>query len=97
MTDYSIPAACQTLATTARIMLSAGIVANASDALTHAATDMVADAKDARKRVGAFAATVSADNAELWVFHGSVASDVLDGSIVRPSVGNVRAYTLALI
>ena len=97
MFGYSIPAACQSLATTARILLDAGIVASASDALTHAATNMVANAKDARKRTGAFSSTLSADNAELWVLYGSVAFDVLDGSVARPSVGNVRAYALALI
>lgn len=65
------------------------------EALILAAKLAVQDAHRARTRDGYWAYETSSEALEDAVFAGSVASDVLDGTVTRPSTGNVREYALA--
>lgn len=67
------------------------------DALTTAAESFIANAQDARTRSGSYRFETTSEMIEDVLFHGSVARDILDGDVSRPSVGNVRAYALSLI
>ena len=60
------------------------------------AQGMVDNASDARTRRGVWASESTSEQIEAALFYGSVARDVLDGSIARPSTGNVREHTLRL-
>lgn len=67
------------------------------DALTTAAESFIANAQDAHTRSGSYRFETTSEMIEDVLFHGSVARDILDGEVSRPSVGNVRAYALSLI
>ena len=67
------------------------------DALTSAARGFIANAEDARARRGVYRFETSSETIEDVLFHASVARDILDGNVSRPSVGNVRAYALSLL
>ena len=66
-------------------------------ALNAAARTFIDRASDARTRRGAFAGETTSEQLEDVMFLASVAHDILDGDVSRPSTGNVRAYTLSLI
>ena len=66
-------------------------------ALNTAAQTFIDQASDARTRRGNFAQETTSAQMEDVMFLASVAHDILDGDVSRPSTGNVRAYTLSLI
>ena len=66
-------------------------------ALNAAAQTFIDRASDARARRGDFARETTSAQLEDVMFFASVAHDILDGDVSRPSTGNVRAYTLSLI
>lgn len=66
-------------------------------ALIGAAQGFIANAEDARARRNAYRFETSSETVEDVLFHASVAHDIIDGEVSRPSVGNVRAYALSLI
>lgn len=95
MENYSIPAACAAIANAAAVRVEfAG--ESVPTAVTAAARDMASDAQAARMRTGRFAATLTAEDAELWGLYGSVAQDVIHGGVARPSTGNVLDYVVRL-
>ena len=69
----------------------------ADAALTYAAETVRSNARDARQRTGIFAGPMTTEQLDEWGFLGAVAGDVLDGSIERPSTGNVRSFALAAL
>lgn len=88
--------------TTALIASTASTVASMLDITAEEAVDrfartMVENAHDARTRGGRWAQESTTQQIEDAMFQGAVAADVLDGTVSRPSIGNVRAHTLALI
>lgn len=98
MSYNSISAVAEALAGIANttITLSGGKL-NAEKALDLAARSAKANATDARTRGGIWATESTTEQIEEALFFGSVASDALDGTISRPSTGNVREYILARI
>lgn len=66
-------------------------------ALMGAARGFIDNADKARARGGEYRFETSSETMEDILFHASVAGDILDGEVSRPSVGNVRAYALSLI
>lgn len=66
-----------------------------ADALTAAATEVTRLAGEARTRTGMFTVEMRSELLEEWLFLGSVARDILDGDVSRPSTGNVREFALA--
>lgn len=57
---------------------------------------MIDNATDARTRGGQWARESTTEQIDEVLFYGTVALDVLDGDVERPSVGNVREHTLRL-
>ena len=72
-------------------------VESREDALTAAAETFISNAQDAHTRSGSYRFETTTEMLEDVLFHGSVARDIIDGEVSRPSVGNVRAYALSLI
>ena len=66
-------------------------------ALNAAAQAFIDQASDARLRRGVFAEETSPERMKDVFFIASVARDIIDGEVSRPSTGNVRAYALSLI
>lgn len=64
-------------------------------ALDHVAKIAISDANDARARRGAFATHLTTDQRDAFIEYGQVAADILDGTVSRPSTGNVRDYARA--
>lgn len=95
MNDYSIPAACATIASSAAIRVQF-LGESVATAVHTVACDMAATSRRAATRTGEFQATLSPENAELHALYGSVAQDVIYGDVARPSTGNVLDYTRAL-
>ena len=69
----------------------------AETALNEAAQAFITQASDARARRGVFTQETTSEQMEDVRFLASVARDILDGEVSRPSTGNVRAYALSLI
>lgn len=67
------------------------------EAVMGAALTAVATAEAARKRIGKFRYETTSDEIERLGFLGAVAADILDGTVSRPSTGNVREYALSLL
>lgn len=88
--------AIQYLAIAARLGVQVGGM-TADAAADLAATNAKQTAFDARTRNGIWASTTSAAQIEDALFMGTVASDVLDGTVRRPSVGNVRQALIATV
>lgn len=65
-------------------------------AVNQIARGLVARADEARTRTGAWSYETTTEKVDEALFYGMVANDILDGNIARPSIGNVRAHTLAL-
>lgn len=61
------------------------------------ARGFVDNATDARTRTGAWAFESTSEQIENALFYGTVASDILDGTVERPSTGNVRQYALNVL
>jgi hypothetical protein len=84
------------LANAARIGVDlAGV--DKAHALDAVCRDAVSIAHKARTRDGFFAREFTTAQLEPYLFQGSVAADILDGTVERPSVGNVRQYALDLV
>lgn len=64
------------------------------DALDQACGVSVELGREAVKRTGSFERVTTADEIEGQEFLALVASDILNGGIVRPSTGNVREAAL---
>lgn len=101
-TQTHIQHAAANIATAARINIQLaadinGTTMSPTDALELAATNAIANATDATKRTGIWSYESTTEQIETAQFQGAVARDILDGTIERPSTGNVRAYALALI
>ena len=90
------PDVCESIARTARIRVD---LANESPAtaVRAVAADLIDGNRRRTARTGEFASETSADTAESWAFFAAVAQDIIDGTVTRPSVGNVRAYTESLV
>lgn len=67
-----------------------------AEAVDRVARSVVDSAHDARTRTGTWARETTTQQIDDAMFQGTVAADILDGTVARPSVGNVRAHTLAL-
>jgi len=80
-----------TIARVAEVAMSLG-GSSVEWAVDYAAKNVADDAKKARKREGIFAGEMTSEALEEWAFLGSVAHDVINGTISRPSTGNVREY-----
>lgn len=76
------------LANTVRLATSFGKTPD--EAMNLAAEAAVKSGHDARTRGGIWASESSAEQIEDALFMATVARDVLDGRVARPSVGNVR-------
>lgn len=97
-TTMSIPTACTNLANAARIILELSTAPVTPDEAIDTACDHARiTAHNARTRHGIWARETTTRQIEDTLFQGSVAADILDGKVERPSTGNVRAYTLNLI
>lgn len=94
--DLTIGIAATNLANAARIGVELGGMSPEA-ALDMAAKQAVQTATDARTRSGIWSSETSSRQIEDALFQGSVARDVLDGEVSRPSTGNVRSYALGLI
>jgi hypothetical protein len=92
MSEYSYPTVVPAIARTALVAVELGGMAH-EDAVIQAAKITLDMAKAARSRTGIYAREMTTETLEEIAFHGSVARDILDGS-VRPSVGNVRQAVL---
>lgn len=97
---YTTQTAMQAAA--AQIALAAKLYIQLSGTTTHEALNIMArayasDAHDARTRTKGWARETTSEMLEEVLFLGSVARDILDGTVSRPSTGNVRAYALAAI
>lgn len=64
------------------------------DAVDRAARLVEVDAKKAANREGIFAGVMTYELLEEWRVLGSVARDIINGTVVRPSTGNVREYAI---
>jgi hypothetical protein len=84
------------LVTAARVAVELGGM-SADDALSLAARGAVSEAHAAATRGGRWAVESTTEQIDATLFQGSVARDILDGTVSRPSTGNVRAYALALL
>lgn len=91
----TIPTAVANIVAAARVGVEFGMTAEA--ALDMAAANAKQTAVDARTRNGVWAYESTTRQIEDAMFQGSVASDILDGSVSRPSTGNVRTYALSLL
>lgn len=89
----TIPIAVANIVAGARVGVSFGLEPEV--ALDMAADNAKQTATDARTRGGIWASETTTRQIEDALFQGSVASDILDGTVERPSTGNVRAYALA--
>lgn len=89
----TIPIAVANIVAVARTAASFGM--EPEKALDFAAAATKQTATDARTRGGIWASETTTRQIEDALFQGSVASDILDGTVERPSTGNVRAYALA--
>lgn len=87
--------AIEYLAAAARVGVDFGMAPEA--ACDIAARNAVQTATDARTRAGIWASSTSTEQIETAQFMGVVASDVLDGTVTRPSVGNVRQALLTAV
>jgi len=96
MTEISIPTAVQNIVTAARVAMDLGGM-ESIEALDHSAHIARQIGRDARARVGRWARETDTETIEAHCFQGSVAADILDGTVERPSVGNVRSYALQLL
>lgn len=63
-------------------------------ALDVVAINAKTEATRARQRTGLWASETTSSAIEEALFAGSVARDILDGTIERPSTGNVRQHAL---
>jgi len=81
------------IASVAEVAMSLG-ASSVEWAVDHAAKNIADDAKKARKREGVFASEMTSEALEEWAFLGSVAYDVINGTVSRPSTGNVREYVI---
>ena len=63
-------------------------------ALHHAAESIQEEFVSLSKRTGWWAEELSTETIEQWKLFNSVAEDILDGTVSRPSTGNVRNYAL---
>lgn len=70
---------------------------SAADALDCAAEYAIQDGRDACARTGAWRTESTAEQIEAATFQAAVARDILNGTVSRPSTGNVRDYALALL
>lgn len=93
--DLTIPAAVANIVTGAHVAVTFGV--EPEEALNMAARNVRQTATDARTRGGIWAGETSSRQIEDALFQGSVAADILDGTVSRPSTGNVRAYALDLL
>jgi hypothetical protein len=92
----AIQDAAANLATAARVAVELGGL-SPDDALTLAARNAVDEAHLAATRGGRWAVESTTAQIDAVTFQGSVARDILDGTVSRPSTGNVRAYAFALL
>lgn len=92
----TIPEAATYIARVARVGVELG-KQSPEAALDTACELAVQNAQNALDRVGQWASRATTQQIEEAVFHGSVAQDILDGTVTRPSTGNVRAYALAVV
>ena len=83
------------LARTARIAVDFG--EEVETAITVVATNYTKEADDAVARRGWFSHALTGEQIDQYRFFGAVARDVLDGTVSRPSTGNVRDYVRAQI
>ena len=95
MTTTRVATAAAQIAASARTAVDLGQQPDA--ALDLAARCAQQHAADARNRRGVFRTETSAEAIEEALFTGSVAADILDGTISRPSTGNVREFALAVL
>ena len=100
MSDYSYPSVAALVAEQANLVLEmfgteSGIRPEA--AVDQIARALVTRATDARTRNGSWASETTTEEIDAALFYGVVARDILDGTVPRPSTGNVREYTLALV
>lgn len=65
-------------------------------AVIECATVAVESARRARSRIKPFDREMNTEQLEDIAFLGSVAQDILDGAVSRPSTGNVRQYAISL-
>ena len=91
MTAYET--AVQNLAAGARVAIEYGM--SREDAVKLAADNAVKDGHAARTRDGHWARESTTEQIDGATFLAAVARDVLDGTVTRPSVGNVRDALLA--
>ncbi|HCS2945719.1 TPA: hypothetical protein OQU49_004318, partial [Shigella flexneri] len=100
MSDYSYPSVAALVADQATLaleMFGTEFGMRPEAAVDQVARTLVTRATDARTRYGFWASETTTEEIEAAMFYGAVAQDILDGKIARPSTGNVRAYTLALV
>ena len=100
MSDYSYPSVTALVAEQASLaleMFGAEFGIRPEAAVDQIARALVTRAADARTRKGSWASETTTEEIEAAMFYGAVAQDILDGKVARPSTGNVRAHTLALV
>lgn len=98
--NYGYPSVAALVAEQANLMLEMfGAESSISPeaAVDQVARTLVKRATEARTRNGSWAFETTAEEVEAALFYGMVARDILDGKVERPSTGNVRAYTIALV
>lgn len=86
----------QYLANAARVAVELGGLAPGR-ALDMVARNAQAEATLARTRGGRWAQESTTAAIDEALFAGSVARDILDGAVFRPSTGNVRNYALGVL
>jgi hypothetical protein len=88
--------ACVTIAAITR-----GVIARSGKSPEAALTEVLQayrdEAKDADARTGPYQRFATTEEIENAMFMGAIACDIADGTIERPSTGNVRAYVLNLL
>ena len=98
--NYNYPSVATMVAEQANLVLEilgADSGTRPEEAVDQVARALVTRATDARTRNGSWASETTTEEVEAALFYGMVARDILDGKVARPSTGNVRAYTLALV
>lgn len=92
----AIQQAATNIANAARIAVDLGGM-TPDAALSLAARNEVENSHAATSRNGHWASETTSEQIDAVAFQASVAADILDGSVTRPSTGNVRAYALTLV
>lgn len=96
MTTSHIQNHVQYLVNAARIAVELGGL-TPEQALDLVARNATQNATQARTRGGRWAQETATATIDEALFAGSVARDILDGAIFRPSTGNVRNYALSAL